>query len=391
LFNLSHASITYQLINVFSQKFAKQLKDEIEKLARYKINVEDFFPEVLTKEYGMNIIFSMSKGHFMIIFTKANPGRVYRSFVKGDVIDLFDETGSWSRNEGSIGFQIEESSNINLKGISFGGGIKPFSLNGNIGIYIENMDFHSPTGRKTNIEYAFILSYSRLVDTIVNIEQFTSNLVYAYWSYFNQYNEKLNSESDKYQKYIHSLKATYNEMNYYFYDENVLERDIENFINKNSVLISEILGLDNPIVQANLKDVNQTYGQVLKPDLMGYDSVRKNWTIVDYKTGRGANLVKSPGGVRVKFYDDVAKLEAQLRIYRKYFNERDHRDYFNKKYNTTIHEYPHTIGIIGKVEEESRKDFNELMDEKLRWFELVPYNDLQARFKKLISMVENIS
>lgn len=380
-----------KIANKFIQSFHQQFTKELTKLQNYKIDPKSFMPKILTEEYGIEVICSIRKGHFMIIFNDYNVGRISHKFVTEDVLDAFDITRRWSTKNDQVAFRIENGREIKIKNVSFDG-IKPFALIGNnIEMYIDNMDFSLPIGVKKNIKYAMIFSFPVLVNYILNIDEYTSNFIFAYWSYYDKYKEKLDSTSNKYEEYISELEKIKQKMNYYFYDEQVLEKDIENFINENSIIISQILGLDKSILQAELKDVIGKFGQTLKPDLMGFDSIRDNWTIVDYKLGRGANLVQSPGGVRVKFYDSVAKLEAQLRIYRKYFNEEDHRRYFNKKYKTKIHEFPETIGIIGYVDNESRKDFNELLDEKQRWFNLIPYNDLQTRFEKFISTIKSIN
>ncbi|AYV67078.1 hypothetical protein C2I06_09425 [Niallia circulans] len=389
MLNQLEINLTQQIINNFISAFRKNLEVEIKKLKSNNLKVEKILPKVLIVDFGCEVTFSIEKGHIMFVL-KHNKNRTSTNFIIGDVIDVFDDTGLWAAKKVLTLFSLSDCKYIEFKKNSFNG-VKPFSLNGDdIEMYMEDVTFVSPSGKETEVEFAFVFSYSKLISVINEIESFTSNFIFAYWNYFDRFKAKLDSTSDKYKEYISHLKSISTDMDYYFYDEKVLERDIEKFINENSIIISEILGLEKPIVQPKLKDIKQIYNQKLIPDLMGFDSTRDNWTIVDYKTGRRANLVNSPGGVRVKFSDAVAKLEAQLRIYRKYFNELEHREYFNKEYNTKVHEYPHTIGIIGYVDKESRKDFNELLDEKGRWFELIPYNDLQARFKKLIDLIERI-
>lgn len=380
-----------ELGNKFIQSFYQQLKKELNKLQNYRLKPKNYIPEILTEEYGVEVIYSLKKGHVMFVFNDYNVGKITHRFVTRDVIDAFDITGKWLGDNVQTGIVINNGLDIKLKRVIFDG-IKPFSLIGNkIELFMDSIDFSLPIGVRRNIKYAMVFSIPVLIEHILNIDEFTDNFVFAYWDYYSRYKEKLDSTSDKYDEYVSKLEKIKHEMNYYFYDEQVLERDIEYFIKENSIIISQVLGLDKPIFQAELKDVIGKYGQTLKPDLMGFDAVRDNWTIVDYKLGRGANLIQSPGGVRVKFYDSVAKLEAQLRIYRKYFNEEDHRRYFSEKYNTKIQEFPETIGIIGYIDNESRKDFNELLDEKQRWFNLIPYNDLQTRFEKLISTIKSIN
>lgn len=378
--------------NYFIQKFYQQFKKEIAKFKQYKLDPNKFIPKIFMNDFGVEVIFSIDKGHFMIVFNDyINVGHISYKFVKNDVVEAFDITGQWSSNNSSVAINVGNGRNISLKNVDIKG-LKPLSLDGNdIEVYIDNNDFHLPIGTKRKIQYAMVFSFQVLIDFALNIEDFTNNFIYAYWSYYDKYKEKLDPTADKYDEFIADLESIKLKMKYFFYDENVLERDIEKFIKENPIIITRILGLENPIYQADLKDIKGIYKQQLRPDLMGFDQIRDNWTIVDYKLGRGTNLIKSPGGVRVKFNDSVAKLEAQLRIYRKYFNESDHREYFNKKYKTTIHELPHTIGIIGYVDNDSRKDFNELMDDKNRWFDVIPYNDLETKLEQFISTLRSIS
>ena len=100
------------------------------------------------------------------------------------------------------------------------------------------------------------------------------------------------------------------------------------------------------------------------------------------------NLIKNIDKVRTGFKVDVNDLENQLFDYLEYFEEKEHREYIEKEYKCNI-KYPEAIGIIGNISMEEQDAFNRLMQNKPRWFSVMPYNYLYDSFCNYVNLIEN--
>lgn len=384
--------VIHCILRKFCDEFSHELNRFKDTLSALNRNVSPSLPEVFKgKSFSAETVYSIDKKHVMIILSKSDQFQFSSHVLYGDVINYFDKTGLWWDPQTPVAMEIGNSTNESIKD-SFLKGVKPFRVTGSQAeLFIERLNLDVPGEGRREIPYIFVFSYEIFTNRLDEIPEFVFHFIHSYWNFYHQNRTKFTSNGRKAVVYKKKLENIMEQMDYYFFHEDIKELEIDKFIEDNPVILEHGLGLIQPLHQVILDDVLGKYGQKLKPDLIAYNPIKKVWTIVDYKLGRGSNLVKDPGGVRTKFYEDVNKLLAQLRIYRKYFDEHAHREYFFKKYGHKIDENPPTIGVIGFVTDESRKDFNELLDETFpRWCEIIPYNDLYNRFARFIETLNKI-
>ncbi len=241
---------------------------------------------------------------------------------------------------------------------------------GSVEIYFQDIQIND---RK--IDYAFCFSLDVINKKSANIKDFAKDFVFVHWDYY---------KSNQKNRFIVSLEEIKNKMEYYFFNADVKELEIDKFIEENPIILERGLDLVAPRSQVILKDVQQKYGQDLKPDVIAYDERNKIWTIVDYKRNE-RNLMKNVGNVRAALKSEVISLRSQLRDYKEYFEEERHRAYVKKKYKLEII-HPTTIGIIGKLLPNEEQEFNRLMKDEPRWFSVVPYNYLYEAFCRYVDL-----
>lgn len=182
------------------------------------------------------------------------------------------------------------------------------------------------------------------------------------------------------------LNSLLKKMEYYFFNEQVKELEIDKFIEENAIILERGLNLVKPKSQVVLKDVLGKYGQDLKPDVIAFNEHHKLWTIVDYKRNK-RSILKNTDTVRTSFKSEVNDLKAQLRDYKEYFEEEAHRDFVAKTYNLTL-KYPTTLGLIGQINDSEIDDFNRQMKDEPRWFNVMPYNYLYENFKRYVELAD---
>lgn len=191
------------------------------------------------------------------------------------------------------------------------------------------------------------------------------------------------------ENYLLYLKNTANDFLHLIMDDNTPELVIDDFLENNNIILKEGLGLEKLIHQVTLKNIIGELPHDLKPDVIGYNIRDKRWEIVDYKK-TNKKIMKNVNKTRTGLTSQVHSLRDQLKDYYKYFEEKSHRDFFNKKYNTDIR-YPCTIGVVGTLEKSLENDFNRLLEDEPRWFKIIPYNYLYDNFMKYINTVESIN
>lgn len=191
------------------------------------------------------------------------------------------------------------------------------------------------------------------------------------------------------ENYLLYLRAIANDFLHLIMDRNTPELVIDNFLEKNSVILKEGLGLEKLVHQVILKNVIDEFPHDLKPDAIGYNIREKRWEIVDYKK-TNKNILKNVDRTRTGLTSHVHTLRDQLKDYYTYFEEKTHRDFVKNKYAVDIR-YPGTVGIIGVLEKNLENDFNRLLEDEPRWFKVVPYNYLYDNFVEYIKTVESIS
>lgn len=375
-------------VKEFVIKFQENIKRQRTLLSNIGVNVNEIFPEIFcNNEIMFEAIYSIDKEHVLIRMISSNKFEYKFNVVNGDVIDYFDESGIWSRSPAA--FMVQDCIGINLKNINIVGA-KPFSLFGEIFITLDTMEFNLPNDKKVTLEYANIMSYKIFLEKLKNIDTFVDNILFTYIDYFKTYDEKLNLNKDtKIECYKNQLKTIEEKFSKLIHDTNTKELEIDNFIEKNPIILEKGLDIINPIHQVVLTDILKEYGQDLKPDVIGLNKYTNAWSIIDYKRAK-RSLIKNNGKVRCTFRSEVNDLEAQLRDYREYFNDSIKRTEFYNKYKVDI-EYPDTIGVIGFIDKNEEMQFNRLILDKPKWFNIRTYNYLEKKFKDYIQDLTSLS
>lgn len=332
---------------VFCFGFLKELNSLKDAFNKFNMNLTSSLPKVF-KDGNLDIrfIYSTERDNLVIIFNKL-----------GDM---------YQKDQSRLCIQHVNENVFDV----VGGGIDYNSQNV---IIIEQCSFNG-----YSIDYAMAIPFEELVKREHNIKQYTSDFASLYWAKFLANNDK--NSVLTYNSYVK------NEMKTLFYDKEVGELEIDKFIEENPIILERGLCLIFPMHQVVLKNILGKYEHDLKPDLIAYDTNDRVWAIVDYKRAK-KNIIKNVGKVRTGFKAEVHALKDQLRDYTEYFDEKDQREYVKNKYNKEI-THPKAIGIIGSVESDKEEDFNRLIRDEPRWFNIVPYNYLYDRFCRYSDIVE---
>lgn len=226
------------------------------------------------------------------------------------------------------------------------------------------------------VDYSFVFSHTGFVNRVRNIKEFAIDIIKSTID-FNRYREL--DEKRQYMLYLDDLKQQMGEL---FFDETVGELTIDKFIESNPIILEHGLNLIKPKHQVVLKNILGIYEHDLKPDLIAFDLMEKNWLIVDYKKAK-RTIIKNLNKVRTGFKAEVNDLENQLYDYIEYFEEREHREFVNQTYQIPIND-PNAIGLIGNVNIQEKPAFTRLMKNKARWFKVIPYNYLFDNFSRYV-------
>lgn len=383
--------ITEELVETFSKNFIEQFKRSAELIeGNSHIERNHFLPEAFTGD-GVSVtsFYSVDREHLMLLFMKNKKNTFNHSFTTGNVFDVFDPWKIWSRSE-SAGFRIEGASSFKIKSVNFIG-MRPIDLYGDIEMIVEDFKFNMPYPRNTDakLEYVMIFSKKVFFDLVKKQRTFANQVVLSYVDYFENTGEKFNSNQEGSEKYIDYLNQLKISMAEYFFTNDYKETDIDDFIASHPEIIKYGLGLIKYKSQVIMKDIHGEYGQDLKPDLIGFNSIVESWFIVDYKLP-WKKVIRGSGTVRASLTADITSLKAQLANYRDYFSDNQQRSYVNDKYELDVKKSPPTIGVIGTVKPEERDEFNRERFEHPGWFKIISYDELYKMVCEQIDVVTKI-
>lgn len=367
-------------IEVFSSDMVSNFKNYISVYKDLlKVNLENVLPNIFFESnISISAIYSVNKSHLMLVFKKSKFSSFQFKSVKNDVIDSFDETGIWKNNNSRVAFKIINGS-INLSECTTKG-LKPFEFEGdNFIAYLNKFKMFLPNEEEIELEYALVMSLNKFYELNKNTKEFVRELILTY--------DNIRENTKK--NIIEECRQIQNKMKTYIYSNNTGELELDTFFKEHPIVLEICLGIVKPMSQVILKDVCDKYHQDLKPDLIAYNLDKKKWQIIDYKKAN-KSLLKNIGEVRCSFRDDINLLENQLRDYIEYFEEKEGRLYFEKKYGNYI-ENPTSIGIIGIINDNEIKDFNRQEKNLPRWIEIIPYNYLYEKFSRYIQTIENLN
>lgn len=336
--------IEYQAAE-FSFEFLRELENLKKSLKKFGIDIDEMIPEVFNGEnLRIDFVYSFENANVLITFN--NPSGKQR--LSGTILNTyFTSTNVFAPFGG---------------GINFGGGE----------VVLKNCKINNH-----QIDYGVAMSYEKMAEKIKNIRAYVSDFASFYW---------VPSNTENREELIKDLSFLAYKMKELFFDETVSELEIDNFLEKNPVILQRTMHLIPINNQAILKNVLNKYEHDLKPDLIAFDELEKRWVVVDYKRAK-RSILKNIGKVREGFKAEVHSLEDQLRDYIEYFDEHEHREFYRRAYGRSI-EHPKGIGIIGNVGEEFQTSFNRLLNDKPRWFGVMPYNYIYDSFNNYIDMLK---
>lgn len=356
------------LIETFFQKFLELLNEMKKDFRSVRIDLDKALPFPFNQNAieSFGGIYSLDRKQVLLLFGQTTGDNRVKGFFNQSVLgNPFDHFG-YRFDLGVGNFKIPTG--IDIK-----------KLNLELPLRITN-EYNFINGEVKMDYYSILIPGYMLAENLRNIKQYVRDFVAYHWGKYT-YEKEIENQS-----YIDYLKEIENKMAKIFFDETVDELKIDKFIEENPAILEHGLSLIDLKHQVKLENILGLYEKSLKPDLIAYDLLAKNWVIVDYKKAK-KSIIKNVGKVRTGFRSDVNNLENQLEEYIGYFEEKEQRDYILKRYGIEV-KNPEGIGIIGNVLEGEREAFIRLMKNKLRWFRVVPYNYLYDNFCRYIKQAE---
>ncbi|EEL33084.1 hypothetical protein bcere0019_36830 [Bacillus cereus Rock3-28] len=377
---LNKVTVTGKDLEKFAANFIAELNSLKDSLRTFNIELDKALPKALN---GGNVaakaVYSHDHQHVLIMFKRSNEFQFESEMCMGDVFNTLDPSGTWKKQKNAF-FRIE-GSNISLKNVELAGGWKPFELFGDsIDIIIEDLKIEVPYLGIVNIDYALVFSSKVFHEKVHNLRQYVDDLSKIYWDYFKEDNPK--------EIFMQKHERIKQEMERLFFDESILEQEIDNFISENDVILEQCLGLINPLRQVKLENIHGDNPKDFKPDLIAYNQDEKVWKVVDYKRAK-RNIIRNNEKARAHFKAEVTELEAQLDDYLEYFKDKGQQKHFQEKYNYLI-EYPGAIGLIGNISYQEEREFNRIKRRLPRWLDIIPYNYLYDRYCRYLETVRQV-
>lgn len=383
--------VNSEVVEEFVELFCSQLNKSDSYFKKFSNFGEDTKEAYLPKAFSglsaaVTSFYSKDRKHILIIFQKSDQYKFYHQEITGNVFDVFDFMNLWGR---SSAFRVENSSVI-VKNTTVTG-MRPVDIYGKAEFYLEElqMAIPYPNGVKISLDYAMVFSIDVFLEKLSFSKDFADSLVLAYSNYYETNKQKFNPESDEGIAYKRKLMFLKEEMQDYFFTSKYKETEIDNFIEKNPIIIHKGLGLIEYHSPMLLEDIHGQYNQNLKPDLVGFDPIEEHWKIVDYKLP-WKKLVRAEGSVRASVSADITQLHSQLSIYREYFFDYRQRAHTNEKYKVSISKHPPTIGVIGTITPESRTDLNKARYEYPNWFRIISYDEIYKKVCEHIDFVTKV-
>lgn len=334
--------IVHYLSRKFSSEFlaaAKNMKRVFEKADIYKEKL--ISQNLLSKFTKIKVIYSIDREQYFFNFSQ--------------------------HNEDSFEFKVVEGNPLPLEVFNFGEKSED--------ITVKNLVIETRTERFEFGE-GYLLSHREFMEAHQDPEKFLVKKIQFELEKI-KYPTK-SSQSD----YISNLMAVEKKFKTLITSDDTSELVLDKFLEENPVILAKTLKLEKLQHQVVLEDIHGEIGQNLKPDLIAYNLLMKEWVIVDYKKAK-RSIIKNTNKVRTTFKSEVGDLHAQLRDYRNYFSDREQRKAFKRRYGFDL-ESPDTYGIIGIVLEKEKKDFKKLIQDQVRWLNIIPYNFLLDDFSNYI-------
>ena len=310
---------------LFSTVFNNVIKEVVEYLSTNEKILKNLDFNIKKNNFGFNVIYSKKNDNFFVNFNNENSNSYEE--VENDQIPMI---------------HVENSSNIRMSQINVNG------LKINNGIYLDRKNYY------------FFLNYpKKFMDSY--IYNLTTKII------------DLDYKEDKLREFIKLV------------ENNNKELIIDKFIEENPFILELGLQMSNLKHQIVLENIEEKFEQNLKPDVIAYKPLEKRWYIIDYKRSH-SRLVKNAGKARSNFRSEVNDLQSQLRDYMNYFNYSSvQRHNFKKKYGIEINK-PHSLGIIGYLDESAKNDFEEILEDVPRKYQIIPYNYLIDECKRQLEL-----
>lgn len=364
-----------QELEEFSNKFIEYASKLLVSFEKVQPKIRDSVPPILnSKNIKINSYFSEDRNHVMILFEEDINNNFSFTTTKGNILDAIHGASAWLNSNPAI---IRFQGGI-LNSCSFLG-VKPDVFGDKAKVTLSDVRYATNSEEKL-ISYGYIFSYSVFKEISNDLENYIQNIIYSFWDYYRNNKERLDS-NEKLKKGNEHIKDLLEKMKELFFNEQIDEAQLDNFITNNPIILERCLDIkpDSLLPQMTLTNwVQENFEQDIKPDLI-CQNIHNDWVILDYK--RAKRITKKIGTARADVIAEVHELKTQLTTYRKYFNEEKHRNSFFKKTGLRIGTGPDCIGIIGNVSEEERKTFKNAIEDSPHWIQIVPYNDIFTKFE----------
>lgn len=378
-----------KIVEMFTKNFVEQLRKTDELLGRRtSLENNNYLPDAFSgKGITINSIYSTDKEHLMIIFSKSGNDKFNYYETNGSIFNVFDPLRVWGNGSAIM---VENSRGIQLKSVGIKG-MKPFELVGQVEMVAEDFTFFAPfpANKDLKIDYMMIFSKEIFFDILQKQEAFANRLVKSYSDFYEKTGEKFNTDISKTKEYILYLNELKENMKKYFFSGMYKETEIDDFIANHPEILQYGLELFDYKSQVVMEDIHGENKQDLKPDLIGYNTIKETWVIVEYKLPE-KKIIRGSGKVRASVTADITVLKSQLKSYRDYFSDTLQKNHVNNLYKIDVKKHPPTIGIIGIVKPNERDEFNEERQEQPGWFELMSYDELYKRVSEYIRVVSMI-
>lgn len=363
----------------FSQEYVITINKILDSFEQIQEEIRKSVPSIFnSNKLNIETFYSENRNHVMILFQEAptNNKTTFR-LINDNIFDVLDSTGIWKSSGGSA-FRFENSSGIidscNVQGT------KPFEIFGDSKIILSNFKYNLPNGLQKEIPFGFIFSLNHFTKIKSDLIQFTENQIYSYWDYYRTSNKKLDTGSRQEEYKIH-INNILTKMEKIFYDDEVDEKTIDDFITNNPIILERCLDInpDSLLPQVKLiNEIKENFEQNMIPDLM-CKNIHNEWIILDYK--RAKRIVKKEGTARQDVTSEVHDLKTQLKTYREFFNDTLHRESFFEKTGYRICSKPQAIGLIGIIKNEEQKIFKDSIEDYPNWLQIETYDRIYTKFK----------
>jgi len=364
---LKKASLRF--VSLFSSRIRQQL-DVYEKL---QSEIKFSAPKVLLDDsMRARVFLSKKHGHVLICFE----GKRKTNYTEFEVLKNNAFGGPLGIDDYSVGSAIlATGSSGGIEGVSFEGFYPVEAVGSNVNLQLKELAY-TVDSRRYEIEFAFIFTSDVLLS--VEPESFADSIIYEWWDYYRASQEEKDVTEDRLDAILRELKGLIG-------NPDTLESQIDDFFFTNQIILETCLNMipGSLSSQPMLKNwIKTNFEQDMIPDAI-FQNIHQDWVILDYK--RSKRVLKKEDTARADVISEVHELKTQLKNYREYFDEKQHRESFRNEFGFYVEKKPSCYGIIGLVPPESRSLFKQSIEDEPGWITIESYDAICRSFENYVS------